>query len=83
MKKTSVIKFFGSRAATADELDITKQAVNYWGPIVPRGIAFEVHFISKGQVPIDREFYRRQRRRAKGMKSKRTRNRSVAPRPSA
>lgn len=59
MKKSDVIKHFGTASAAADALEVTKQAVNGWGDIVPRGIAYETQVITGGKLVVDREIYRR------------------------
>ena len=59
MKKSDVIKHFKSATAAADALEVTKQAVNGWGDIVPRGIAYETQVITGGALVVDREIYRR------------------------
>lgn len=59
MKKSDVIKHFGTASAAAEALEVTKQAVNGWGPVVPRGIAFETQVITGGALVVDRQIYRK------------------------
>lgn len=62
VKKKDVIEHFGSEAAAADALEISRQAVNKWGEVVPEAVAYRVHALSKGKVPFDPEVYSRRRR---------------------
>ena len=59
MLKTKVIKHFGDGPRTAAALEITKQAVTGWGEVVPRGTAYEVQVLTKGQLKVDRSIYRK------------------------
>lgn len=58
MRKQDVIDHFGDGPKTAEALEITKQAVQGWGEIVPRGIAYEVEVITDGKLRVDRSVYR-------------------------
>ncbi len=59
MLKSDVIKYFGDGPRTAAALEVTKQAVTGWGPVVPRGTAYEVQVITNGALKVDREIYRK------------------------
>ena len=63
MKKKDVISFFGGNIQTAGALEVTKQAVNGWGDIVPRGIAYEVQVKSKNALKVDPAIYSRMKQR--------------------
>lgn len=59
MKKTDVIKHFGSEVAAAHALDVTKQAVNGWGEIIPEGMAYKAQVITGGKLVVDPAVYRK------------------------
>ena len=63
MKKSDVVKLYGSEAAAASALEVTKQAVNGWGPIVPEGVAYKVQVLSSGKLTVDPAVYRKQKKR--------------------
>lgn len=50
MKKTDVIKHFGSQTATANALGITVQAVNAWPENIPEGRAFQIQIVTNGKL---------------------------------
>jgi hypothetical protein len=83
MYKKDVLAYYGAASKVADELDITKQAVNAWPRVVPRGAAFELHHITEGRLAIDRDLYRRQKRRLMKKKRAARTTRTVESRPSA
>lgn len=58
MRKADVIAYFGDEVQTAAALEVSKQAVNMWGEIVPRGTAYEVEVITGGALKVDRDVYR-------------------------
>lgn len=47
LTKEEVVKFFGSRIATAEALGITPQAVSLWGENVPPGRLAHVRLVMK------------------------------------
>lgn len=57
MLKSDVIAFFGSMAATGRALGITKGAVSNWPDIVPRGSAYQVEVVTKGELRVDPSVY--------------------------
>lgn len=59
MKKTDVIKHFGSAVAAAHALDVTKQAVNGWGDLIPEGMAYKAQVITGGKLVVDPAVYRK------------------------
>lgn len=59
MKKADVVKLYGSEAAAAAALEVTKQAVNGWGDVIPEGMAYKVQVISGGRLKVDPAVYRR------------------------
>lgn len=60
MNKTAIILFFGGTAqAAAKALEVTKQAVNGWGEVVPEGIAYKAQVLSNNRLVVDPQVYRR------------------------
>ncbi len=62
MKKADVIEHFGSEAATAEALEISRQAVNKWPDPIPEGAAYKAQAVSKGKLKVDPAVYRRAKR---------------------
>lgn len=61
MFKTDLIKHFGSQQAAAAALDVTKQAVNGWGDIIPEGMAYKAQVVTGGALKVDPSVYRKQK----------------------
>ena len=60
MKKSKVLAHFNqSPTAVAEALEITKQAVNDWGDIVPEGSAYKLEVVTRGALKVDPRVYRR------------------------
>ena len=59
MKKSDVIKHFGSAVKAADALEVTKQAVNGWGEVIPEGMAYKTQVITGGALRVDAAMYRK------------------------
>lgn len=57
MRTDDVVKFFGSKAAVARAIGVTKGAVTNWGEIVPESSIWRVEHASKGKLRADRAFY--------------------------
>lgn len=55
MKTAHAIRFYGSVAKLADALNITPQAVYDWGDLVPRGRAFELQVLTRGELKAEPE----------------------------
>lgn len=55
MKTADAIRFYGSVAKLADALNITPQAVYDWGDLVPRGRAFELQVLTRGELKAEPE----------------------------
>jgi hypothetical protein len=53
MKKTDVIKFFGSVTATAKALGVKGQAVSMWGEAIPMRRAYQVERLSDGKLKAE------------------------------
>lgn len=59
MKKADVVKHFKSETQAADALEVTKQAVNGWGDIIPEGMAYKCQVITGGALKVDPAVYRK------------------------
>ena len=59
MKKSDVVTHFGNEVKTAEALDVTKQAVNGWGDVIPEGMAYKAQVITGGALKVDPAVYRR------------------------
>ena len=57
MYKETVIKYFGSQTNVADELDLTRQAVQKWDAVIPAMCALELDFITDGKLAFDKTVY--------------------------
>lgn len=53
MKKTDVIKFFGSGAKAAKFLDIDRTALYQWGELVPAHRQYELEVKTNGLLKSD------------------------------
>lgn len=70
-----VVDFFGTKAAAARALGITKGAISNWDDIVPQTSVWRVEQATNGRLKPDMEFYRKlaekqQRRRAKAARAR-------------
>ena len=52
MKTADAMAHFGGAAKLAKSLGITNAAVYLWKGIVPKGRAYELHTLSKGELPV-------------------------------
>ena len=57
MLKTNVIEHFGSATKVARFLSITPIAVHYWGDVIPKGRATELHLLTSGELVYDQAHY--------------------------
>jgi len=58
MKKSAVIKHFGSQGATARALGITKGAVSQWDDdLIPQAAAQQIEVITRGKLRVDPASY--------------------------
>jgi len=63
MKTATVLEHFNNNThAVAAALDISRQAVEKWGPIVPWGSARWLEIYTKGKLKVDLSLYRKARR---------------------
>ena len=59
MKTSQALKHYGSKAAIASALGITRQAVHQWPATVPFGYAYVIDALTHGQVPLGLHHYPR------------------------
>jgi DNA-binding transcriptional regulator YdaS (Cro superfamily) len=57
MLKSAVISHFGSAAAVARALGLTRGAVWQWPEIVPRSSAYHIEVVTGGQLRVDPSVY--------------------------
>lgn len=57
MRKQTVIEHFGTAAAVAEALGISRQAVSEWGEVVPKGAAYQLQVITAGRLAVDPTCY--------------------------
>ena len=57
MRTKTAIKHYGSRAAIALALGISRAAVSKWGPFVPEGSAYKLESITGGVLRVDPKLY--------------------------
>lgn len=62
MLKTDVLKFFGSKIATAQILEVSPSAVTQWKEIIPEKQAYKVERISKGKLKVNPDLYHRSKK---------------------
>lgn len=61
MRTKQAIKHFGSAAALARALDISRQSVHDWGAKVPLGRAYQIEVLTAGALQAPRPPQERQR----------------------
>jgi len=59
MLKTNVIEHFGTATKVARFLSITPIAVHYWGDVIPKGRATELHLLTSGELVYDTAHYQK------------------------
>jgi hypothetical protein len=59
MLKTNVIEHFGTATKVARFLSITPIAVHYWGEVIPKGRAAELHLLTFGELVYDTAHYQK------------------------
>ncbi len=57
MRKSVAVKHFGTEAAVAAALEISRAAVNKWGDVVPLESATALETLSHGAVKVERSMY--------------------------
>jgi DNA-binding transcriptional regulator YdaS (Cro superfamily) len=59
MRTEQAVEYFGSQAAIAAALEISRAAVSKWGDVVPEGSAYKLESLTDGELKVDRDLYRR------------------------
>lgn len=57
MRKSDVIKHYGTLTAVAAALDISLAAVSQWKRIVPEGSAYKIESLTAGKLKVDPRLY--------------------------
>lgn len=57
MLKSNVIEYFGSATKVAKFLSITPATVHYWGDVIPKGRATELHLLTSGELVYNAAHY--------------------------
>lgn len=65
MKTDDAVSYYGSRAALAAALSMSKSAVSQWGDVVPIGTAALIASMTHGAVPLGLDDYPRWGKRQK------------------
>jgi DNA-binding transcriptional regulator YdaS (Cro superfamily) len=64
MKTQDAIEHFGSAAALARAVNITRAAVSQWGELVPLASAVRIEKLTNGALTLDLEAYRQPLRKS-------------------
>ena len=57
MYKDIVVEHYGTQTAVAEELNLTRQAVQAWSNVIPPMCALELDFITDGELAFDKSIY--------------------------
>ncbi len=57
MKSADAVEFYGTQAAIADLLGVSRQAVHKWGSVVPYYSATRLHELSGRRIALRPEHY--------------------------
>ena len=63
MLTATAIEHYGTQAALARALNVTRSAINQWGEIVPQGAAYKLQALTEGVLKVDPENYGKSGRR--------------------
>jgi hypothetical protein len=56
MAEAQAIEFYGSQVELGRAIGRSKQAVNGYKEKLPRGVQFEIHVKTQGQLRVDEEY---------------------------
>ena len=59
MLKTNVRQHFGNDTKVAKFLSISPAAVHYWGEVIPKGRATELHLLTSGELGYNAAHYQK------------------------
>ena len=62
MYTDDAVQHFGGRRQLAQALGITRQAVEQWGKLVARGMAYRLQVMTKNALVVDEAKYKRRKR---------------------
>ena len=57
MKKNEVISYFGGVGKTAKALGLSHASVSGWTELIPKGRAFEIQVLTKGELKVNPALY--------------------------
>jgi transcriptional repressor of cell division inhibition gene dicB len=61
MYTDDAVQHFGGRRELAEALGITRQAVEAWGVLVARGVAYRLQVMTGGKLMVDETKYKRRK----------------------
>jgi hypothetical protein len=61
MYTDDAVQHFGGRRELAEALGITRQAVEAWGVLVARGVAYRLQVMTGGKLMVDETKYKRKK----------------------
>jgi len=62
MYTDDAVQHFGGRRQLAEALGITRQAVEQWGKLVARGVAYRLQVMTKNVLVVDEPKYKRKKK---------------------
>ena len=62
MYTEDAVQHFGGRRQLAQALGISRQAVEQWGKLVARGMAYRLQVMTKNALVVDEAKYKRRKR---------------------
>ena len=62
MYTDDAVQHFGGRRQLAQALGISRQAVEQWGKLVVRGMAYRLQVMTKNALVVDEAKYKRRRK---------------------
>ena len=57
MKKSDVVAYYGSNNKTSKNIGLTRQAVDFWGDIIPVTWALKLDKLTNGELKFEKELY--------------------------
>ncbi|TBR42181.1 hypothetical protein CBF23_007810 [Marinomonas agarivorans] len=61
MKKTEVLRYFGTQVKLANALGISQASISNWGDIIPEKQALRLEKVTQGALKYDVSFYERKK----------------------
>jgi DNA-binding transcriptional regulator YdaS (Cro superfamily) len=62
MYTDDAVQHFGGRRQLAQALGISRQAVEQWGKLVARGMAYQLQVMTGGKLVVDEAKYKRRKK---------------------